>query len=560
VSGTLSIAHKVGIPLFVTGGMGGVHRDGHISFDISADLAELGRTPMGVVSAGIKSILDIPRTLEILEALGVTVVTYGDSNQFPAFFTPESESYVDYNIDTPLGCAQLLNIIRKYDSMSGLLIAVPPPLSADNTDGHQIEQAIQQALVEADDNGITGKAVTPFLLDRVNQLTDGKSLTANINLIKNNAIVGSKIAVELSNLQNRSSNERSHDHIFRATTPIKPATPVNPLPVVIGASAVDVIAKVKENPLKREGTNTGTLKMSFGGVARNIAECMVRINCQPLLISCVGGDRYGNMLLNHMNSLDMCKDGMQILPGERSAVYCAVLEHDGEVHCGVGDMNINDKLTAEWVQQFSLETSPFICIDGNISLELIEYACHFASQYNIPIWFEPTCVYKSVKPIQSNVIDKITYTSPNLIELHNMSSLLVGSLKAEPLKHVSLVKDKIDYAVMLSAPLLDCVPHVFVTLGIDGVLYINREEVWHYTSGPTHLLPIHIGSVSGAGDCFVGGVVGSLVNGKEMNIAIKVGLKAAYDSVTSSDTVSPSINNKLPKEWNDINPIRIMKS
>jgi fructose-1-phosphate kinase PfkB-like protein len=81
-----------------------------------------------------------------------------------------------------------------------------------------------------------------------------------------------------------------------------------------------------------------------------------------------------------------------------------------------------------------------------------------------------------------------------------MSSLLVGSLKAEPLKHVSLVKDKIDYAVMLSAPLLDCVPHVFVTLGIDGVLYINREEVWHYTSGPTHLLPIHIGSVSGAGD------------------------------------------------------------
>ncbi|KAJ0084244.1 hypothetical protein Patl1_29429 [Pistacia atlantica] len=198
VSATMYFASMVGIPVFVTGGIGGVHRHGEKTLDISSDLTELGRTPVAVISAGVKSILDIPRTLEYLETQGVCVAAY-KTHEFPAFFTETSGCKVPCRVDSPQDYAN-----QKLKLGSGILIAVPIP-KEHTASGNLIESAIQSALREARDKKITGNAETPFLLARVNELTGGVSLASNIALVKNNAFVGAKIAAALSQLRQHCS-------------------------------------------------------------------------------------------------------------------------------------------------------------------------------------------------------------------------------------------------------------------------------------------------------------------------------------------------------------------
>jgi len=198
VAATALLASKCGIHLFATGGVGGVHRDGHNTMDVSADLTELGRTQIAVVSAGIKSILDIGRTLEFLETQGVTVVGYG-TDDYPSFFTEKSDFKAPCRLDTPLQCADLMYHNIALHLQSGVLISVPIPKEA-AADGKEVEEAIQKALLETNEKNITGRDITPYILKRVAQLTQGKSLSANLSLIKNNAKIASLIAVELSHI------------------------------------------------------------------------------------------------------------------------------------------------------------------------------------------------------------------------------------------------------------------------------------------------------------------------------------------------------------------------
>ncbi|KAG8637341.1 pseudouridine-5'-phosphate glycosidase isoform X5 [Manihot esculenta] len=206
VSATMYFASMVGISVFVTGGIGGVHRHGEQTMDISSDLTELGRTPVAVISAGVKSILDIPRTLEYLETQGVCVATY-KTNEFPAFFTEKSGCKVTCRVDTPEDCARLIDANMKLKLGTGILIAVPIP-KEHSASGNMIESAIQSALREARDKNITGNAETPFLLARVNEITGGASLASNIALVKNNSLVGAKIAVALAQLREREHSNR----------------------------------------------------------------------------------------------------------------------------------------------------------------------------------------------------------------------------------------------------------------------------------------------------------------------------------------------------------------
>ncbi|KAH6837029.1 indigoidine synthase A family protein [Perilla frutescens var. hirtella] len=205
VSATMFFASMVGIPIFVTGGTGGVHRHGESTMDISSDLVELGRTPVAVVSAGVKSILDIPRTLEYLETQGVCVAAY-QTSQFPAFFTEKSGYKAPCRVDSPEECARLIEASNNLTLRTGILIAVPIP-SKHFASGNIIESAIQKALKEAREQNITGSDETPFLLARVNELTGGTSLSANIALVKNNARVGAQIAVSLSQLRQESCKD-----------------------------------------------------------------------------------------------------------------------------------------------------------------------------------------------------------------------------------------------------------------------------------------------------------------------------------------------------------------
>ncbi|KAL5764646.1 hypothetical protein ACOSQ2_017240 [Xanthoceras sorbifolium] len=203
VSATMFFASMVGIPVFVTGGIGGVHRHGEHTMDISSDLTELGKTPVAVISAGVKSILDIPRTLEYLETQGVCVAAY-KTHEFPAFFTESSGCKVPCRVDSPDDCARLIDANMKLKLGSGVLIAVPIP-KEHTASGSLIESAIQSALKEARDKNVVGNAETPFLLARVNELTGGMSLASNIALVKNNALVGAKISVALAQLRQHST-------------------------------------------------------------------------------------------------------------------------------------------------------------------------------------------------------------------------------------------------------------------------------------------------------------------------------------------------------------------
>jgi pseudouridine-5'-phosphate glycosidase len=199
VAATMIVAALAGIRTFATGGIGGVHRGAPTSFDISADLQELSRTPVAVVCAGAKSILDLGLTLEYLETQGVPVIGY-QTNQLPAFFTRDSGFAVDVRLDMPLAVAQVMRAHWALGLGSGLVVANPVPTEHAMA-REVIDQATSQALAEAAAQGVSGKAITPFLLNRVNELTGGDSLVTNIALVKHNARLASAIAVAFANPQ-----------------------------------------------------------------------------------------------------------------------------------------------------------------------------------------------------------------------------------------------------------------------------------------------------------------------------------------------------------------------
>jgi pseudouridine-5'-phosphate glycosidase len=198
VAATMICAQLAGIQVFVTGGIGGVHRGAETSFDISADLQELARTSVAVVCAGVKSILDIGLTLEYLETHGVPVISVGQPG-FPAFFTRESGFNADFQLDTSEEQARFLQTKWRLGLAGGVVVSNPVPAAA-AMDKAEIDAITDQALADAASQGVTGKQVTPFLLNRIKQLTQGRSLVTNIALVRHNALVGAQLAVALNAL------------------------------------------------------------------------------------------------------------------------------------------------------------------------------------------------------------------------------------------------------------------------------------------------------------------------------------------------------------------------
>lgn len=198
VAATMAAAALAGISVFATGGIGGVHRGAAETFDISADLPEFATTPVAVVCAGAKSILDLAKTLEYLETLGVPVLGYG-TDEFPAFYSRHSGLPVDHRFDTPRELAAVIATQRRLGARTGILIANPIPTTAELPFA-EIEARIAQALDDARAAGISRKALTPYLLARINELTAGASLAANIALVNNNALLAAQVAVELAQM------------------------------------------------------------------------------------------------------------------------------------------------------------------------------------------------------------------------------------------------------------------------------------------------------------------------------------------------------------------------
>ena len=195
VAATMIVARLAGIKVFATGGIGGVHRHGEDTMDVSADLDELSKTPVCVVCAGAKAILDLPRTMEYLETKGVPVIGFG-TDELPAFYTAKSGIPLQWRADDPKEVADAIHAAEGLGYDGGMLVTVPIPAEW-SMDPDYINGAIDKALKEADEQGVTGKAVTPFLLARIKDITGGSSLEANIQLVFNNVKTAARIAAQL---------------------------------------------------------------------------------------------------------------------------------------------------------------------------------------------------------------------------------------------------------------------------------------------------------------------------------------------------------------------------
>ncbi|XP_059392848.1 uncharacterized protein zgc:136858 isoform X2 [Carassius carassius] len=529
VSGTMIAAHKAGIPVFVTGGIGGVHRDGENSLDVSADLTELGRTPIAVVSAGVKSILDIGRTLEFLETQGVCVATYGDSKSFPAFFSRQSEFTSPYHVSSPQEAADLIGNTLSLGLQSGLLLAIPIPEEHAAT-GQQIEDAIQTAVMEASSQGVTGRDVTPFILQRVNELTKGKSLQANIALIQNNAKVGSQIACALSKHKEKTGGNFRGDIKTRKSKDQR----------------IDSYTFGQTNP--------GSVCQSFGGVGRNIADCLSRLGHKPLFISAIGKDSHSDAVLNYCKHMDT--SAVARLQDQRTATYCAVITQSGELSLGLGDMDIHQQIQEQYVSQFEdqLASASLVVLDGNIPVSTIDYVCRIAKKRAVPVWFEPTDADKACKPFLSESWKALSYISPNLAELCTMNHTLG---LPTPTEFPRSLEDVLGCVPALSRPLLEHLNCVVVTLGALGVMVcgehaagtVNLQAQKQKLKGrlcAVHYPALAVSSkgtvnVSGAGDSFAGAMMMGILQGLDTDSCVRMGLLAARTSLLSPHPIDPSL-------------------
>ncbi|KAK2582258.1 hypothetical protein KPH14_004604 [Odynerus spinipes] len=241
VSATMLIANLAGIPIMATGGIGGVHRDVEATFDISTDLIELGCTPVAVVCSGVKSILDIAKTLEYLETQGVPVVKIGDNPNFPAFYCAETYDQLKapFNVTNSKDAANLIRIQRELNLRRGILLAVPVP-AEHALNPNAVEQEINKALEKAKFMQVKGKNITPFLLKELNEMANGMFLKTNVALIENNAKVAAEIAKYLGEETEISAPLQDTKHL--------PA--IKRSPVVVGGAILDTVLQVKDSEIK----------------------------------------------------------------------------------------------------------------------------------------------------------------------------------------------------------------------------------------------------------------------------------------------------------------------
>ncbi|KAF7347872.1 Indigoidine synthase A-like protein [Mycena venus] len=439
ICATLIFAALANIKVFATGGLGGVHRGGENSMDVSADLQELTRCPVGLVSAGVKSILDIGRTLEYLvryllidgcqsiyrlrKLLGVPVIPFSNTKDFPAFFSPRSGFQTPWNTNDPAMAARMLHAQWQLGMDNGALIAVPIPEEYAEK-GEIIQQAVNQAVLESEQNGMSkrGKDVTPWLLSRVAELTKHDSIDSNIALLKNTALIGGKIAAQYQLLANQTE---SAGKTYPATSALKNkesnvSSPGPAKVLVVGSAALDISAQTEDmaGTVGLHSTSPGTVNMGLGGVARNIAEACHRMGTPALLVAGLGADTWGRLLYDETKAIGMRTDGFIHPSNERTAVCNLFLDGSGNLVGGVADMEITQKLDVALIlQQISRNNPKIVALDGNLSSETIQGIVSYCTERNIQVLFEPTSITNHVQAIVSALN---TCEQPNLFELRQL--------------------------------------------------------------------------------------------------------------------------------------------
>ncbi|CAM9666376.1 unnamed protein product [Ectocarpus sp. 6 AP-2014] len=528
VAATSYLASLAGVKVFVTGGMGGVHRGAETTFDVSADLAELAQTPIVVVCAGVKSILDIEKTLEVLETNGVPVVSLG-TDDFPAFFSPSSGVPSPLRLDTPSQVAAAAKAGFDLGMRNGMVVAVPNPTPMSG--GAGIDAAIHEALEQAEARGLKGRDITPFVLASVNETTGGNSLKSNVALVRYNAKVGADIAVQLAALTGRPTAPGAF--LARPTPTAAPPLRV----AVFGGAVADIVSKPPTGTALTPGTSTpGETRQSFGGVGRNVAEGVARVllarrgdnvamgidsssdgsGAVVTLASVVGADEPGKGLVagceeagvNAEATVEVgCSSGAGNDGGSDNAgtaSYVAVLGGDGDLVAAVADMRVLERMTADFVERHAsiVDGASVVIADGNLPPEGFARVSGLCAERNVPLVFEPTSVAKCSVPFSAEAVGGIALSTPNLDELAAMSSAALGWRKAgsggravregHSLATAALADGKLVDArplgpalkavleamlgdVATPMALLDGARHVVVTLGSAGVVLASAR-------------------------------------------------------------------------------------
>ncbi|KAH8266510.1 hypothetical protein KR044_009295 [Drosophila immigrans] len=540
VAATMIVAQQLGIQIFATGGIGGVHREGHLTMDVSADLVELGRTPVAVVCSGVKSILDIPRTLEYLETQGVCVASFASpGGVFPDFYTRDSGCKVPYNLKSAAEAAKLLRAWQQLDLKSGVLIGVPIPeeYAADKA---AIDAAIEVANAEAQAQGVSGKEVTPFLLSHIAKITQGSSLKANIALIKHNAAVAAQIACALAAESAQQSAEISES---------------TKKPLVVGASILDLSFRVKDtHGLHLDGATYKSLaKHAAGGVGRNIAEGIYKLYGEVNLISAVGSDHFAQLLRQLMPA---ALQSNLIVDAKQATSLCSVIfDQLGDCKLILGDMDVHDSITAEALADKAelFRQAPLVIMDSNLSEAAMMQTLQLAQQFEVPVFFEPTDMFIAGKPFQlpADLTRHIRLLKPNLHELKT----IVEAITEQPVKQQ--LDTKLEQAELLqqTKTLLQQIDTHFnciiATLGNHGVLLSIRCDA---ESEPSKLLSLspsgkhttlfyappklqHIVNVSGAGDSFCAGFITALLKHHTLDECVATGFASAERALLSESAV-----------------------
>ncbi|SGY29797.1 BQ5605_C002g01085 [Microbotryum silenes-dioicae] len=517
VSATMAIAHMVGIKIFSTGGIGGVHRGAETSFDISSDLIALADTPVAVVCAGSKSILDIGLTLEYLEAHAVPVASLA-TDEWPAFYSPTSGFKSPMRINTE---AEAAEIIDRLGLQSSLLLGVPIP-KEHHPEGAAIQKAVERAVRESVENGLakSGKAVTPWLLARVGQLTTGRAVISNRALIKNNVRVGGRVAQEYARLMKERHPTKTHAPALRGfsrpatslSAPPALATPGPPPPsasaalVVIGSLAVDISMIPTSSPLQT--TSPGSVHTPLGGVAGNVAAAAQSIGISDvLLVAVIGDDPLGSLARTRLEDRGMRSDGLiSSLKDGRTATCGFLLDEKGGLVGGVADMSIATSLPVQEVLERLKRAEPnTVVMDGNLSISLLTAVLGYCREKEIRTIFEPTSNAQSLKilralsdPLPSSAgrhpteeTPPVSLITPNIHELQVLYEQVTGASPAKPhweagnwfdfitLPHHLLARDLPEWitgqgVVQMAVRLLPLVGCVLVKAGERGVVVIQR--------------------------------------------------------------------------------------
>ena len=549
----MRLAHMAGIATFVTGGIGGVHRGAEDSMDISADLVELSRTPVVVVSAGIKSILDIGRTLEHLETLGVPTAAF-QTNEFPAFFSPQSGLATPARVNTADEVAHAYWASQTLHLPNGILIAVPNKDPA----GESVELAIHEALIEAEQQQILGRDVTPFILKRVAEKTGGDSLKSNTLLVKNNARVGADIAISIAKL---ATDKKCHHNNQIITPNMATSSQMNftsrsqnvltSRVLVVGGSVNDVVAKPTEgNDLISFTSNPGNFVECDGGVGRNVAEVLGRLGAKPLLFSAVGSDTRGKHIIEKLQiecGVKCSEDSIPIVNDSHTATYLAVLDCSGDLHVAIADMKVFENIPMP--SEKIIAAADYIVIDANPNIEYLKKLSSSAVANGAKVCFEPTSVPKAtICGKDDEFVSNLTYAFPNVDELFAMSAAW-DSTTTDKTKHsyrdddFSTIKSAASNLLKRMRPESDA--HLIITMGSDGVLLASRISPLQKEPTFQHFAAaqgVDVQNCTGAGDTLCGAFMKGLLDGNDEAGAIQIGMDAALKSLKCANhTISPDL-------------------